>query len=638
MFDRGTQTAVLDEAIAAAKSGDRIKAKDKLTRYLRYDQKNEHAWLWMSAVVDSDRERIFCLTNALKLNPNSKTVKRGLALLGALPAEMRGDLDIEVIGVDMKADAASSGVNGRSGKGAAKRGGFVIRRNRRLENLAIILLALVLVVGCLTVGLNLGQSQQAIASLLRITPPTSTPTRTPIPPTETRTPTPEPPTATVFAPTAPVAGINATPIGLVLGKDFTPTPAAVDIPFFAEEAFSHGQKSYEDGFYETALTDFQKAADDNKDNYAAHYYIGLIHLERKNYNAAFNAFGAALRISPNFAPAFLGRGQSTFGAGGNPVPDYNRAKAAAPNWVDPYVHTAIFYASRRNVDGAIAELETAQQLAPDNVVVLLNLAEQYIAVGRTEDARALLGRGFEIDPTVLDLYRVDTQLALLDANYQKALDQINIYLSYVPTNPNGWTLQGEAYLGLNLPADAQAALTRAIELKPGDPRDAYIARGTADLALNDLEAADKDFRQALSLGITTHIRLRIGRAYYNAGVFEPALDQFRRAVTADTTQFDTHYWLGAALVATSEYEEALEELGKALSKADTDLRRFDVYYERAKALDLLDMQPDAVRDLRDALTLNITGRDTQREEARLILSRLGGQPISATQTPTVPAP
>src|SRR3990172_12800557 len=125
MPEQSTQNALLDEAIAAAKGGDRTKAKDKLTRFLRYDQKNEHAWLWMSSVVESDRERIFCLNNALKLNPNNKTAKRGLALLGALPPEMRADLDIEVIGVDLKADSSSSGPTQH------KRGGFTLRPSRR---------------------------------------------------------------------------------------------------------------------------------------------------------------------------------------------------------------------------------------------------------------------------------------------------------------------------------------------------------------------------------------------------------------------------------------------------------------------------------------------------------------------------
>ena len=60
----------------------------------------------MSSVVESDRERIFCLNSVLKLNPNNKMAKRGLALLGALPPEMRADLGIEVIGVTF--DAPSS--------------------------------------------------------------------------------------------------------------------------------------------------------------------------------------------------------------------------------------------------------------------------------------------------------------------------------------------------------------------------------------------------------------------------------------------------------------------------------------------------------------------------------------------------
>lgn len=642
MFDKTTQNSVLEEAINAARNGDRIKAKDRLTRYLRYDQKNEQAWLWMSAVVESDRERIFCLTNALKLNPNNKTVKRGLALLGALPAEMKSDLDIEVIGVDMKADAAYASASAstltRSGKPVRRAGGFAIRRNRTLENIGIILLALILIGGCITIGLNLGNSRLLVASALGIGTYTPTSTLTPVPPTVTITPSPVPATATEFAPTAPVAGINETPFALVvLEVTYTPTPIPVEIPFFPEESFSHGEKAYREGFYETALADFQKAAQENPDNFAAHYYTGLIYLDRESYNQAFSAFGAALRISPGYAPALLGRGQATFGLGGNPLGDYNKAKAAAPNWPDPYVQTAVFYASRRDPDTAISELETAQQLAPDNVIVIWHLAEQYLAVGRVPEAQSLLTHGYEIDQTALDLYRVDSALALVEADYQFALDRINIYLSYEPTNPDGWTLQGQAFLGLERYSEAMTALDRAIELQPFDPRAAYIARGTVQLALDNKEAADSDFNHAFSLGITTRNRLLVGQAYYNDGLYEDAVIQFRRAVTADTTLFDTHYWLGTALIASGEYEDALAELGEALSRADTDVRRFEVYTMRAKAYDVLDRRDEAIQDLREALILNITGLEAQREEARVMLSRLGGPEISSTETPT-PSP
>lgn len=633
MYDQTIQNAVLDEAIAAARSGDRTKAKDKLTRYLRYDQKNEHAWLWMSAVVESDRERIFCLNNVLKLNPNNKTAKRGLALLGALPPEMRADLEIDVIGVDLKADTVSAGPAARPGK----RGGFAFRRNRRLENIAIVIMALIIVIGCVVFGLNIGNSVPRAAGALGIKSPTPTDTVPPPTPTSTSTPTPIPPTPTEVAPTAVIVGANQTPIAVLLGlPEFTETPEPFSVPFFPEEAYARGEKQFKAGEYDAALESFRTAIDQNKDNYAAYYYRGLIYLQRKNYNLAAGAFSSALKINASFAPALVGRGQSSFGIGGNPLPDYQRAKDAAPDWVEPYIQTAIYYASRRNVTEAITQLETARQLAPNNVAVCWNLAEQYLEVGRTEDARATLQAGFDIDATALDLYRVKTLLALADESFATGLGAINIYISYRPADPEGWTLQGKVYLGLGKLSDALAALNRAVELKPADPSEAYITRGRTNLLLGNTSQAGDDFNRGLAARFTTANLLVIGQAYYGVGDFENAIARFKRARDSDRTSFDTNYWLGAALVGNQQYKDALDSLNKALSAANTDLRRFDAFYMRGKAFEGLDQREDAIRDMRDALVLNVTDRDEARKDAELILSRLGGPRVSSTYTPTPP--
>jgi len=611
MPDQSTQNALLDEAIAAAKSGDRAKAKDKLTRFLRYEQKNEHAWLWMSSVVESDRERIFCLNNVLKLNPNNKTAKRGLALLGALPSEMRADLDIDVIGVDMKALAATAG-------GAAqqrRRGGFTFRRSRRLETMAIVMLAIIIVGGVVVFGFNLFGARQAVAGVTPTEPP--------------------PPTATQVVIETPIAGGNQTPIAVLLGlPNHTATPEPFSIPFFPEEAHSRGLREYKAGNIDTALTAFEDAVIDNKDNYGAHYYIGLIYLQKKDYNKAFNAFGAALRINSAFAPAYVGRGQANFGLGGNPLGDYEKAINAEPDWVEPHIQSAIFYANRRDTDSAIAQLETAHSLDPANVIAHWMLAEQYLAVGQIEDARATLKDGFEIDGTALDLYRVRAKLSLTDEDYEAALADINIYLSYRPADTEGWTLQGKAYMGMEDYSEAVASLNRAIELKPSDPRDALIARGTAQLLLGNADTARADYDKALSLGITTRNRMLIGQAYYRVGDYETAAKEFAKAVESDPSQFDTFYWLGAARVGAEFYAEAVESLDEALSKADTDLRKFDAYYQRGKAHEALDEREKAIDDLREALRLNVPGRADEQEDAALILSRLGGPRVSATQTAT----
>ncbi|MEK7311065.1 MAG: tetratricopeptide repeat protein [Chloroflexota bacterium] len=625
MPEQSTQNALLDEAIAAAKGGDRIKAKDKLTRFLRYDQKNEHAWLWMSSVVESDRERIFCLNNALKLNPNNKTAKRGLALLGALPPEMRADLDIEVIGVDLKADASSASPAQR------KRGGFTIRRSRRLETTAIVVLALVVIAGFVIFGFN------AFGLGKRITSIGITPSATPLPPTATHTPTPTPvpPTPTELAPATPMAGAGQTPIAIFLGlPEFTPTPEPFTLPFSHVEAYGRGERLYKEGNYDAALQEFKDAASQDRESYAAHYYLGLIYLQKKQYNNAFNSFSSAIKINSAFGPAYVGRGQATFGGGGNPLGDYDKAKNAEPDWIEPYIQSAIFYASRRNTDAAITQLETARSFAPTNVIVHWHLAEQYLAAGRTEDARATLNAGFDVDPTVLDLYRVQTLLLIVDKDYQTALNKINIYLSYRPADPEGWALQGKVFLGLGDAESAVTSLNRAIELKPDDPSEALIARGTAQLVLGNSDTAGDDFDKALTSRFTTSNLLLIGQAYYNVGDYENALTKFSRAYQSDKTGFDTNYWLGAAQVGAGSYGDAIESLDEALSKADTDLKKFDCYYQRGKAHKGLDERDKAIDDLREALLLNVADRAQEQEDAALLLSQLGGPKVSATHTPT----
>jgi hypothetical protein len=50
---------------------------------VRLDRTHEQAWLWLSAAVETDEEKITCLQNALTLNPGNDAARRGLEKLGA---------------------------------------------------------------------------------------------------------------------------------------------------------------------------------------------------------------------------------------------------------------------------------------------------------------------------------------------------------------------------------------------------------------------------------------------------------------------------------------------------------------------------------------------------------------------------
>src|SRR3990172_5832935 len=77
--------SMLVQAIAAARSGNRVRARSLLTRLLKADSGVVEYWIWMSSTVDTKREKIYCLESALKLDPTNRAVLRGLTILGARP-------------------------------------------------------------------------------------------------------------------------------------------------------------------------------------------------------------------------------------------------------------------------------------------------------------------------------------------------------------------------------------------------------------------------------------------------------------------------------------------------------------------------------------------------------------------------
>ena len=79
--------AVFQEAVEALRTGNKSKARDLLTGLIKTDQGNVTYWIWLSAAMETAKERSYCLQTALKLDPNNATAKRGLILLGALPAD-----------------------------------------------------------------------------------------------------------------------------------------------------------------------------------------------------------------------------------------------------------------------------------------------------------------------------------------------------------------------------------------------------------------------------------------------------------------------------------------------------------------------------------------------------------------------
>ena len=75
---------ILQQAVAAIKSGEEERGKQLLVEVIEQDENNEIAWLWMTrCVADRDVKR-GCFERALEINPDSELAQKGLRQLDTL--------------------------------------------------------------------------------------------------------------------------------------------------------------------------------------------------------------------------------------------------------------------------------------------------------------------------------------------------------------------------------------------------------------------------------------------------------------------------------------------------------------------------------------------------------------------------
>jgi hypothetical protein len=76
-----TVDEILDQSITAYKAADMERASKLLAEAIKLEANNERAWLWLSGIVVTDGERLFCMKRLLAINPLNEIAQHGLAIL-----------------------------------------------------------------------------------------------------------------------------------------------------------------------------------------------------------------------------------------------------------------------------------------------------------------------------------------------------------------------------------------------------------------------------------------------------------------------------------------------------------------------------------------------------------------------------
>lgn len=610
----------LAEAIEAARRGQRARARDLLTRVLRSDQTNEQAWLWMSAVVETEKEQIYCLESVLRINPGNLGARYGLVLLGSLPPE-EWTASANAPGAEAALPAGEAR-RVRAGARPAPRRPRSRRRTIELGIIAAVGLVTVVVLGAALLAFFRLQAQARLAASFTATPTASqTPTVTPTPP----------PSATPLPSATPTTS-GSTPLAQVLGVNFTPTPLYFVTPH-PEEAYRLGVRAYQEGRWSDVVTFMHQALAANRNLYEAYFFLGETYRVMEQLHEARQQFASGLEANPDYAPFYLGRGRTRLAQNQvtSALADFDEATRLDPLWADPYLARADYFRGVGDLERAREELEAAAVAAPGNAVVRWQLASVLADLGQVDRASDEITQAFEIDPTIVEVYGVRGFVMLLRQQYPQALADLSTYLAYTPRDATAYYRRALARLGLGDPPAALVDLNAALALRPADT-EALILRADLLLEAGQTDQAIADYTAAIDVSDSAEARVGRGRAYLALNDDDRALADLRRAADLAPQDYPANLWLGRATVRMQLFAQAIEPLGVALDSATGDAERFEALYWRAQAFEGAGDEAGAIDDWRLLLALPVD--DARKEEAAARLQALDAYTPVPTFTPT----
>jgi len=582
---------MLQEAIEAVANGNQDRARDLLTRLLKANQTNPKYWLWMSSVVESTKERIYCLQKVLHLEPDNKAAQLGLLLQGA--ANSGSGLQAQpVLHRDWRKSYKTASLDSSP---------------RKIARIVMYAGASIVVVGLVLIGFiapritnagYFGGVQLTVTPIFETVAATATllPTNTP----RAVTPTP--------------TFIGPTPLWMFLEATYTPTPLYVNTPHPATEAYRSGIRAFTNRNYQEMIFFMQQAAQTEPDQADIQYYLGEAYLQSEQPENALYAYEKAIEINQNFAPAYLGRARalSAIDPEFDLKGDLSQAIALDPDFSAPKLDLIAFYLSVGEYDQALVLLDSAEVINPDSPLIFAYRSQVLMNSGDYDGAIEAAEKAYDLDQTILEIYKILGELNVYSGDSDQAIHFLEIYLRYVKDDPYIWAIYGQALFD--------------------DGEQLEQAMLAFDLALD----LDENSLTAL---------LFRGYAFLELGEGQLAVNDLFIARNFDRESFRASIGLARALALSERYDDAISQFTGSEQLSKNVLQQAEVYYWRAKTFDKIKDFKSAGQDFLALLDLSSEEiPEDWTEEAQIYLFQLTPTPTMTnsppppTETPTLVTP
>jgi tetratricopeptide (TPR) repeat protein len=265
-------------------------------------------------------------------------------------------------------------------------------------------------------------------------------------------------------------------------------------PLSIEQLFQWAVRQHKDGHTEAAIAGYQKVITLAPDLAQAHYNMGTLYYQKKNWTAAINHFRCSVDRKPLWIPALSNWAAALQQDGQNEkaVSAYRRVLSIEPGHRQAIINLSSLYIEMRRYRQAIAFLTQAKHCRPDDHLILNNLGLAYHLSGRLDSAVDTFEAAIAAEPkyakTYHNLGNVYLDLENMDATvtyYLKALE-------LTPHDAQAHHNMGNLYLKQLDLINARRYFETSVKLRPAVAK-FWISLSNCALLQGDLAVGWKHF-------------------------------------------------------------------------------------------------------------------------------------------------
>jgi serine/threonine-protein kinase len=293
----------------------------------------------------------------------------------------------------------------------------------------------------------------------------------------------------------------------------------------------------------------------------------------ENIDSAIAEFQHAIKVDPNFAPAYAGLGEAYWIGYQqlNKGKDWlskassycEKALSIASNFAEGHTCIGNVYYETGRYEEAVAQFQRALDLDSNSDTALEGLADAYGKLGNATGAETAYKRAIALRPNYWGVYSWLGAFYYSQARYADAAEMFLKVTERAPGNYRGFSNLSAMYLYQGEYRKAIEAAKRSIELRPNS--DAYGNLGAAYVLVGQYSEAISTCQQAVALEENDSLNWgNLGDAlYWSVSRRSEAAAAYRRAITLARAKLELNPKNSTLLIYLAEYSAMIDEKGTA---------------------------------------------------------------------------